>query len=64
MKLKEPTYNDTYIVQKSFKDDTVILSGDDPLQLYKEATAMGIDNPVIFYVSDKPQIFGNGTYGQ
>ena len=55
-------YNNTYVVQKSFIDDKIILSGDDPLQLYKEAIDMGIEDPVIFYVSDEPRVFGNGTY--
>ena len=64
MKLKEPTYNNKYVVQKSFTDDTVILSGDDPLQLRKDAIEMGVEDPVIFYVSTEPKIFGNGTYGQ
>ena len=57
-------YNNTYVVQRSFTDDEIILSGDDPLQLHKEAIDMGIEDPVIFYVSDKPTVFGNGTYGR
>ena len=55
-------YNNKYVVQKSFTDRKIILSGDDPLQLHKEAKAMGIEDPVIFYVSDEPNVFGNGTY--
>ncbi|MCK5610356.1 hypothetical protein KAR91_51260 [Candidatus Pacearchaeota archaeon] len=55
-------YNNKYVVQESFTDDKIILSGDDPLQLHKEAIVMGIEDPVIFYVSDEPTVFGNGTY--
>ena len=56
-------YNNKYVVQKSFTSDKIIISGDDPVQLHKEAIAMGIEDPVIFYVSNEPKVFGNGTYG-
>lgn len=56
-------YNNTYVIQKSFTDNKIILSGDDPVRLHKEAVDMGIENPVIFYVSNEPKIFGNGIYG-
>ena len=55
-------YNDQYVVTKSFKDDKVILHGTDPLKLHAEAQKQGIDDPVIFFVTDKPLIFGHGTY--
>ena len=57
-------YNNKYVVQRSFTDDEVILNGDDPLKLHEEAITMGVNDPVIFYVSDEPRVFGNGTYSQ
>ena len=55
-------YNDQYAITRSFKDQKVILHGTDPLALLKEAKEQGIDNPVVFFVTDKPLIFGHGTY--
>ena len=62
MKNDTEKYNDEYVVTKSFKDDKVILHGTDPLKLHAEALKMGIKEPVIFFVSDKPQVFGGGMY--
>ncbi len=62
MKLKEPTHSNKYIVQRSFKDKEVVLSGDDPLQLHTDAIKLGIKYPIIFYVSNEPRVFGDGTY--
>lgn len=56
----EKKYNDEYIVTKSFKDEEVLLHGTDPVKLHAEAQKMGIKDPVIFFVSDKPCVFGNG----
>ena len=61
MKLKEPAHNNKYVVQRSFKDKEVVLSGDDPLQLHTDAIKLGIKHPVIFYVSSEPRVFGQGT---
>lgn len=55
-------YNDQYVITRSFKDDEVILHGIDPLKLLEKATEKGIENPVIFFVTDKPLIFGGGIY--
>ena len=55
-------YNDQYVVTRSFKDDKVVLHGTDPIKLLEQAKEQGIDNPVIFFVTDKPLIFGGGIY--
>ena len=62
MKNDPQKYNDEYVVTKSFKDNKVILHGADPLKLHAEAQKMGIKDPVIFFVTDKPLVFGMGTY--
>ena len=32
------------------------------INMLEEAKEMGIKDPVIFFVTDKPLIFGHGTY--
>ena len=55
-------YEDQYVITKDFVDEEIILHGDDPLKLYEEAKQLGITDPVIFFISSKPLIFGHGTY--
>ena len=62
MKNDNSKYNDQYVVTRSFTDDKVLLHGTDPLKLLEQAKKQGIENPVIFFVTDKPLIFGMGTY--
>ena len=64
MKNDLSNYNDEYVVTKSFTDKEVLLHGTDPLKLLAQAKDQGIKDPVIFFITDKPLVFGGGLYAE
>lgn len=50
-------YGGKYVATKSFKDNDVLTSGDDPVKVYNEARSKGIDEPVVFYVPEKDVVY-------
>lgn len=50
-------YGGRYVATRSFKDNDVVTSGDDPVTVYNDARGKGIDEPVVFYVPQKDVIY-------
>ncbi len=46
-------YAGKYVAKKTFRDEGVVSSGDDPVRVYDDAIKQGVDDPVIFYVPKK-----------
>ncbi|MBA7645369.1 hypothetical protein ES703_53124 [subsurface metagenome] len=50
--LQEKKYKGKYVALRSASDKTVIAEGDDPSTVRKRASKKGVEEPLIFFVSE------------
>ncbi len=48
-------YEGKYVALRSFNNSQIVAYGDDPLQVVKKAAEQQIEEPVIFFVPEKPE---------
>ncbi len=46
-------YSGKYVATRSFQEKEAVCSGDDPVRVYNDARAAGVEDPVVFYVPEK-----------
>lgn len=51
--VKTDKYNGRYVAMKSFNDNTIVGSGEDPESALKEAAEKGFKDPVLIYIPEK-----------
>ena len=49
-------YEGKYVATKSFHHNDVIVSGNDPSDVIKQARQVGIKNPVVFFVPESNMV--------
>ncbi len=47
----EEKYQGNYVAKTSFGTEEVIASGESLESVYREASAKGVDNPVVFFIA-------------
>ncbi len=49
-------YGGLYIAKKTFQDQKVISSGDDPVSVLEEAKGKGAEDPVVIFIPKKGMV--------
>jgi hypothetical protein len=54
--VKSDQYNGQYVAMKSFEDNTIVGSGEDPETALKEAASKGFKDPVLVFIPEKEMV--------
>lgn len=49
--VKETGHEGKYVALRSFEDNSIVTSGDDPVEVFRAAKSQGVESPVLFFVN-------------